>query len=175
MEFKVSCMPQAFQSYKPRHLRVYGAICINSSGFVLLVRGRKSQKWSFPKGHCKHNESDIECARRELFEETGLIAPETFLSSHKLRGGEYFIFPIEQSEPFLPIIQDSWEIEEVAWWPLHTLPEISNIDVSIFRTLMKHSKVEDPILQYINSPEAYTRVSSIKQTIQRSMTLPKEH
>ena len=163
-----SSMPSAFQSYTPKFLRVYGAICINSVGYVLLVRGRKSKKWSFPKGHCKSYESDIQCAKRELFEETGLVAPETYISSHKLRGGEYFLFPIETE--FIPSVQYNWEIQEVAWHPLEDLPTLdTNIDVSIFRTLMKSMKESSTPIRFIDSIEARRRVYSIKQNIQKSM------
>ncbi len=38
----------------------------------LLIRGRTSGWWVFPKGHCEDEESLIETAKREVFEETGL-------------------------------------------------------------------------------------------------------
>src|SRR5260221_4761568 len=38
---------------------------------VLLVR-HKSGHWTLPKGHPELNETPLECAKRELFEETGL-------------------------------------------------------------------------------------------------------
>ena len=42
-------------------------------GTVLLVLGRESMKWSFPKGHVEKNEDFREAAIRETYEETGII------------------------------------------------------------------------------------------------------
>jgi 8-oxo-dGTP pyrophosphatase MutT (NUDIX family) len=56
---------------------------VKSCGF-LIVRGnpvsefllmRHADRWDLPKGHVDHGESDLECALRELDEETG-IQPE---------------------------------------------------------------------------------------------------
>jgi len=150
-------------------MKVFGVICVNNCGNVLLVRGRKSRKWSFPKGHCKQDENDLECALRELREETGLdITNQKYSSYHKLRGGGYFLFAIE-GNPTLKI-GDSWEVEEVAWWPLSRLPHLdSNVDVSIFRTLMKSNYLDlddqDDLVKFIDSPEARKKVSIIKNNI----------
>jgi len=146
-------------------MKVFGVICINNCGNVLLVRGRKSRKWSFPKGHCKQDENDLECALRELKEETGLdIGNLKHSSYHKLRGGGYFLFAIE-GNPMVKI-GDHWEVEEVAWWPMTSLPRLdSNVDVSIFRTLMKSISSDDDLVKFIDSPEARRKVSIIKNSI----------
>ena len=169
----VSKMPQAFQSYKPRHMKVYGTILINNLGEVLLVRGRLSKKWSFPKGHCKNSETDIECAKRELLEETGLVVDTQYTSYHKLKGGSYFVFAVTgRPEAFF---SDHREIEFVEWWPLSCLPVTdSNVDVSIFRTLMRSapasaadgSDSEDfSLVEFISSEEAQKKVSNITRSM----------
>lgn len=132
-----SVLPRAFQSYKPWHMQVAGAICINTRGEVLLVRGRLGGKWSFPKGHKKRGESDLQCALRELWEETGII-PESDepMRSYKLAKATYYFFSIEKE--CTPRINDSNEIDMVEWWPLGALPTCnSNVDVSMFRSLLK--------------------------------------
>lgn len=43
----------------------------DSSQFLIIYR-KKYQDWSFPKGHVEEGESDIDAARREVKEETGL-------------------------------------------------------------------------------------------------------
>ncbi len=146
-------------------MMVYGAICVDADGNVLLVRGRRSQKWSFPKGHRKFTESVLECARRELKEETGICAPSKYVSVHKLRGGTYFVFAIE-TKPEI-VIGDTWEIEEATWWPLADLPRIdSNVDVSIFRTLMKSMRGEpEGVIEFLESPKAHHKVTHIKNCI----------
>ena len=50
-----------------------GAIIFNRNfDRVLLVKNRDSQKWGFPKGGSKHNENYIQCANREVKEETNI-------------------------------------------------------------------------------------------------------
>ena len=151
-------------------MKVFGTICVNSCGDVLLVRGKRSKKWSFPKGHCKGNETDIECALRELKEETGLVIKTPHSSYHKLRGGGYFVFAI-QGNPEVKI-GDNWEIEKAEWWPLTNLPTIdSNVDVSIFRTLMKsmtYNSSKDNTMEFIESKEAYKKINIIKNNINNS-------
>lgn len=50
--------------------------------FVFLVR-HQSGHWTLPKGHPELNETALECAKRELFEETGLVV-DTLLSDERL-------------------------------------------------------------------------------------------
>ena len=150
-----------------RSLQVYGTICINGRGEVLLVHGSKSKKWSFPKGHYeKKDDSPIECARRELFEETGVVAPEKYLSYHRLQAGSYYLFVIDD-EPIITI-QDNNEIDNVCWWPLSNLPKSGcNVDVSMFRSLMKSFQKHESHKDFLSSRFAETRLASIKQNINR--------
>jgi 8-oxo-dGTP pyrophosphatase MutT (NUDIX family) len=154
-------MPSAFQSYKPRHMKVYGCIIINNVGEVLLVRGRISKKWSFPKGHCKTRETDLECAKRELFEETGLTLEDAHTSYHKLKGGAYFVFAVA-GRP-VSICNDTSEVEEICWWPIESLARIeTNVDVSIFTTLMKNTTSPK---EYINTDEAHQTLCAITRNV----------
>lgn len=142
---------------------VYGAICLDSFENVLLVKGRRSQKWSFPKGHAKIGELPIDCAKRELFEEAGIRVTSPQNGYYVMKGGEYFIFHINKL-CFLKI-QDNVEINDVAWWPLNALPTVTNIDVSIFRShlqMMPNVSYRD----FIYSTESNTRI----QTILRRLT-----
>ena len=99
---------------------------------VLLVKGRKKNKWSFPKGHLLECESSFDCAMRECFEETGICLKDTQYHSYKkLYSGGYFIY-LNTEEPLLNV-QDNSEICDVAWMPLHKLRQLrKNIDISSF-------------------------------------------
>ncbi|OEG71870.1 hypothetical protein ATZ36_12190 [Candidatus Endomicrobiellum trichonymphae] len=44
----------------------------NDNPLFLLVNSKRSGIWGFPKGHIENGESEIETARREIFEETGI-------------------------------------------------------------------------------------------------------
>ena len=61
-----------FLAYKTR-VPVRGAILLNEEmDSVLLVKGwKKGANWSFPRGKINKNESDLDCAIREVYEETG--------------------------------------------------------------------------------------------------------
>ena len=148
-------------------MKVFGSICVNNFGEILLVRGRRSQKWSFPKGHCKMGETDLQCAQREMKEETGLVISTTYTSYHKLRGAGYFVFAIEGSP--IPVVADSWEIDDAAWFPITSLEVIdTNVDVSIFRSLMKGQASDGAkALSFLDSQEAQRKVNSIRNCMSR--------
>ena len=40
---------------------------------VVLVHRPRYDDWSFPKGKCDHSEPDLDCALREVEEETGVL------------------------------------------------------------------------------------------------------
>ena len=130
----------AFRSYKdPRNkTQVFGIIAISKMNRVLLVKGRERNKWSFPKGHIKKNETSYQCALRECYEETG-IHFDTILynDSKKLYSGEYYIY--KNLEEFSPDIRDTSEIMEANWF---SIPEIldmkNNIDVNHFLNIHKN-------------------------------------
>ena len=44
----------------------------NNEHFFLLVYSVKNKEWSFPKGHIEKDETELEAAKREIFEETGI-------------------------------------------------------------------------------------------------------
>ena len=61
-----------FLAYKTR-VPVRGAIMINQEmSEVVLVKGwKKGASWSFPRGKINKDEPDLDCAIREVYEETG--------------------------------------------------------------------------------------------------------
>ena len=81
----------------------------------MLVQGRSSGKWSFPKGHSKRGETPLECAKREIEEETGI--PSSLLTNPihfmKLAGGKYYIFELTERMLFNP--KDSFEVLQTRW------------------------------------------------------------
>jgi mRNA-decapping enzyme subunit 2 len=61
-----------FLAYKTR-IPVRGAILLNESmDQAVLVKGwKKGSSWSFPRGKINKDEKDLDCAIREVYEETG--------------------------------------------------------------------------------------------------------
>lgn len=117
---------------------VFGTIVVSPQGRFLLVRGRATGKWSFPKGHLEGPESPLECARRELYEETGLrlkdISPTTGL--FKLRVAKYFLFRIPSEAKLCS--QDSREVMDLKWFTFDEIQRLQgNVDVSEFVKRMR--------------------------------------
>ena len=54
-----------------------GIVLFNSDEFLLIQHPTKSNgdegHWDFPKGHVEGNETELETAKRELIEETGIM------------------------------------------------------------------------------------------------------
>ena len=111
--------------------QVHGCILVSPQGRYLLVQGRATGKWSFPKGHSLPDESSLDCAQRELFEETGIKAP--FMSSKTLylATGVYYLYNT-RNEPS-PVTQDSDEVLKTNWFTLTQLYSMPvNLDVNTF-------------------------------------------
>jgi 8-oxo-dGTP pyrophosphatase MutT (NUDIX family) len=131
--------PKPFQCYKPQSHKVYGSICISPTNRVLVVKGRRSGKWSFPKGHKNGSESYIDCALRETREETGLdLSTLSPMAYHKLSAGEYYFYEVEREEA--PEIRDCGEVEDAGWFTLEEVAQMPcNVDVSYFLSRMNRS------------------------------------
>lgn len=138
-----SSFPSAFSSYVPRSRKVYGCICISPCDRVLLVKGALSGKWSFPKGHMESRESDIQCALRELYEETGICPDVSYSYYKKLAAGGYFIFFLE-NEPEPRILHEN-EIVDARWFDLCDIKKLCcNLDLNNFVRWMNKSSLPTP-------------------------------
>lgn len=124
--------PSAFDSYHPPDHKVYGCICISPNNKVLLVKGKKGQMWSFPKGHRERSDKNsLACALRELKEETGISLHKDYIAYKKYKAGEYFIYSVPEEYRTFP--QDTREIEDANWFTYEEICELKkNIDVSLF-------------------------------------------
>lgn len=71
---------EMFLQYKTR-VPVRGAIMLNQDmTHAVLVKGwKKGAKWSFPRGKINKEEADLDCAVREVYEETGFDLKEADL------------------------------------------------------------------------------------------------
>ena len=109
---------------------VYGCIFMTNRDTILLVKGRTTKKWSFPKGHPNKGETGFQVAQRETFEETGLYPPSLFKSVVHLKTGIYYIIESNEQRVYP---RDAAEVEEVAWVPISKITSMNvNIDVNTF-------------------------------------------
>ena len=100
---------------------------------LLLIRPRKdSNSWGIPKGHLeRHDKNLIECAKRETYEETGLVCHPN--SSFKLKP-VYTRNPLEikrvhaylanhiNDNNINPVTKN--EVFDINWFSVNSLPQI---------------------------------------------------
>lgn len=124
---------EEFLEYKTR-VPVRGAIMLNKEmDSVLLVKGwKKSAHWSFPRGKINKDEDDLDCAIREVYEETGydireaglVPDPDDVHSIEITMQGQHmklFVFrDIPMDTHFEPRTRK--EISKIEWFRLSELP-----------------------------------------------------
>ena len=137
-DFPAEAHDEAFQSflaYKTR-VPVRGAIMLNDNmDEVVLVKGwKKNANWSFPRGKINKEEADLDCAIREVYEETGydlkaagLVPDENHLKSIEVIMREQhmklFVFRnIPKDTHFEPRTRK--EISKIQWYKLSELPTV---------------------------------------------------
>jgi mRNA-decapping enzyme subunit 2 len=112
------------------HVPVRGVIMLNEAmDKCVMVKGWKGgASWSFPRGKIEKNETDIECAEREAWEETGvivegLVLPENKLE-HRVHGKQevwmYVIPGIPEDTKFEAKTRN--EISKIDWHSMDKLP-----------------------------------------------------
>lgn len=124
-----------FLAYKTR-VPVRGAIMLNQEmTHAVLVKGwKKGAKWSFPRGKINKEEADLDCAIREVWEETGydlneanLVLPEEKMKSITVTMREqtmmlYVFRGVPMDTYFEPRTRK--EISKIDWYKLTDLPTL---------------------------------------------------
>ena len=105
---------------------------------ALLVKGNNfSKKWGFPKGNRKRNESVIDCAIREMKEETNITIKERELVHYTNIGNiKYFIV-----KKYTPLFKaDPKEITDIKWVSFDDIEWMKRDDMnlSLARFSLKH-------------------------------------
>ena len=122
-----------------RKAKTYGGILCKKGITVeddeyVLVQGRYTGKWSFPKGHSNEGEEPLKCSLREVAEETGLDdlpEPTEYL---QIGYGNYFVFNLERKIELVP--RDKGEIMNTRWVTLEEMSKmLLNADASMWCNL----------------------------------------
>lgn len=124
-----------FLAYKSR-VPVRGAILLNEAmDEVVLVKGwKKSANWSFPRGKINKDENDLDCAIREVYEETGFDVREAGLVKDE-RDHKYIEVTMREQHMrlyvFRGVPKDAHfepktrkEISKIQWYKLTDLPTL---------------------------------------------------
>lgn len=124
-----------FLAYKTR-VPVRGAILLNQEmDEVVLVKGwKKGANWSFPRGKINKGEADLDCAIREVYEETGFDVREAGLIKNddevkhiqitmREQHMRLYIFSgVPRDTHFEPRTRK--EISKIEWYKLSELPTL---------------------------------------------------
>ena len=106
--------------YKKNIIGCGGIIISNEFNNILCVMNKytykaKEYKWGLPKGRIENNETYLECAKREIYEETGLKFPNSrFRVYYPMINSIMYIIHLKiKKDNFL--INDDSEIQFVEW------------------------------------------------------------
>ena len=129
---------------------IYMHIDASDCVWFLLVRGKRMGHLSFPKGSKNGNESDKECALRELREETGITEDPDLLSQYvNINGNTYFTlvsktkFHLDQAK-----IEDKNEVASVEWLSIQDIHLDAKCNKDVRRWIQRISNFNSN-----NSPE----------------------
>lgn len=121
---------------QPEPVRAGGGVVWRRDGpgpvRILVVHRPRYDDWSLPKGKCDRGETDEDCARREVREETGLtcrLGPELPATRYRDNKGRDKTVRYWAMEPvadggFTP----NAEIDEIRWLPLPEAVELLSYD-----------------------------------------------
>jgi 8-oxo-dGTP diphosphatase len=109
---------------------------------VLLVHRPRYDDWSFPKGKALPGESDEDCARREVAEETGLhcrLGPELVSTSYRDGHGRRKNVRYWAMRPLEGRFEPRSEVDEARWLqPGEAERALSwKRDVAVLRSLLE--------------------------------------
>ena len=130
-----------------------GVIIINDKNEILLGKRTDNGYWDYPAGSMEIGESFEECARREVFEETGLTCGklEYFM---ELSGDESFYEYPNGDQVYLAVIiyicrdfsgelkVQEEEVYEQRFFPIDRLPKIPPLKIK--------SKIFENIKEFLN-------------------------
>ena len=127
---------EEFLAYKVR-VPVRGAILMDDSmEKLVLVKGwKKGASWSFPRGKINKDEKDLDCAIREVYEETGYDVRHAGLVPEDANDNDVKHIDITMREQhmrlfvFRGVAEDTYfepktrkEISKIAWYNVRDLP-----------------------------------------------------
>ena len=127
-------------SSRPLIMAGAGVIIINDKNEILLGKGTDNGFWDYPAGSMEIGESFEECARREVFEETGLTCGklEYFM---ELSGEDTFYEYPNGDQVYLAVIiyicrdfsgelkVQEEEVYEQRFFPIDRLPKIPPLKI----------------------------------------------
>lgn len=123
-------------------------IIVNEKGQILLGKRTDNHKWGYAGGSVEIDEKVEECAKRELFEETGLVAEEIEFFMVNSGPEVHYIYPNKDEVSNIEIIYvchkyhgeikpQKEEVEELRFWDLGEI-DLEEISPPIRPVLKKY-------------------------------------
>ena len=119
-------LPYQYQKSKEIKIRKAGSFIYDSSSKKILLVQSRGQMWGSPKGTLKDDEIPIECAIREVKEETGLDLEEKNLSDNIIINSKVQYYFLEMKENQVHIqnhIVDN-DANGIGWFNINCLEEL---------------------------------------------------
>lgn len=136
-----------FKKYK-QTIKVFGTIMFSPGlTHVLVVKQSNNNNITFPKGKAMKNESEMECAARETFEEVGYDASDKIVDISVTVFDKltfYCAFNVNMEYPFQTNTRN--EISKIFWFDLRKLNDVKDKkEYKIFYVAYKaiQSKIRD--------------------------------
>jgi 8-oxo-dGTP pyrophosphatase MutT (NUDIX family) len=122
----------------------------------LLVLGKKSYKWGFPKGHMEMGETEEDTAIREFYEETGIEIQQYHLDT-KIKFKNNIYFKVNCLVKPIINIQDTNEIVKVSWMSIQDILNLpkEKLNFGLKSWIHKEFKVFHPKFKYLKTEEVY--------------------
>ena len=154
-----------FGKYK-RSIPVRGIALMNEDlSKIVLVQGSESLSWSFPRGKISKDESDLECAIREVREETGFDARdyvnEKDVIERNVYGKNFKIFlakGVPVDFPFEPLVRN--EIAKIQWFDVKALAKMTKQTPNKFFIVNPFLK---PLNSWINKNKGVVSEEQLKR------------
>jgi 8-oxo-dGTP pyrophosphatase MutT (NUDIX family) len=137
-----------------------GGIVLNSEGKIVLVRQHQNS-WSFPKGGLEPGESELEAARREIFEEAGLKDIE-LLQKDVLGSYERYSIGIDGVSE-----QKEWGLRKRTFFLFKTRDDTLNWGHDDEVTDARWVSI-DEALQLLTHPKDKTFLQSVREKIEKA-------
>lgn len=100
---------------------------------ILLVKNRECKKWGLPKGSSLFNEKKIDCAIREVKEETGFDIEKHGIITNFIKVDKYYYYIVYQTEKVKLFVSDKKEVKETKFIPISKIPYLySNVNLKYF-------------------------------------------
>ncbi|MFF7990383.1 NUDIX domain-containing protein [Kitasatospora xanthocidica] len=116
----------------PRIYAAAGCLLRDESGRILIVKAGYREHWQFPGGTVDLGEGPVECAKRELEEETGIVRETgallaiswTHPSGELDHPAEHLMFDFGTVPDDTPVTVPAGELDEHRWVPVEEALEL---------------------------------------------------